>query len=359
MLTAKHAARDARKAMARVLRRKLGELDGGTFEKACVRMLHGLHFRELKVARRSKEGPTLTGRRKDGSLELRFAIRLLKGSQQVDRRVVQELRRELGNHGANLGLIVSAGEVRGDARGEGVGAGGLVLLWCADALAEKFFEAKAGVQVTQVELYEVDEAFFAQAQKDAEEAHQRREERHRERDQVRGGPDASAQPTPPMEGGSEPVPAFAAAPTETLEAPPADAAATGDDEEGDDEEGDDEGPEGEVAAEGGAGAQEPGAEGRRRRRRRRRRRGRGPRTDGAPGPAGAAPLTAAAPAAEGAAPVDAAPVDAAPVEVAPIIEGTPIVEADLVAAAPAELPPPPPPPSAPVPPGGGGGSSAA
>jgi ribonuclease E len=277
---AKHAAKDARRALARVFRRKLAELDQGTFEKACVRMLHGLHFRELKVARRSKEGPTLTGRRKDGSLELRYAIRLVKGAQPVDRRLVQELRRELGNFGANLGLIVSTGETRSEARSEAVLGSGMVLLWCGDALAERFFEAKTGVHVTQVELYDLDEAFFALAQKDAEEALKRREERHRERDQQpRSSVDASAQPTPPMDAGADTQ--FAPAPAIALSAPggagfsPVSATNDATDAQGDDE-GEEEGPEGSGAETGApvAGG-DAGAEGRRRRRRRRRRRGRG------------------------------------------------------------------------------------
>ncbi len=190
--TAKSAVRDARRAMARVFRKKLLELESGTFEKACIRLLHGLHFRELKVARRSKEGPLLTARRKDGSLELRYAIRLLKHGS-VERRTVQELRRDLSHHGAQLGLIIGAGEVRGDARSEATSSGALVMLWCGDALADKFFEAEVGVSVTRVELFDLDEAFFSQAKSDAEEASKRREERHKERHGDRPEPRASGE----------------------------------------------------------------------------------------------------------------------------------------------------------------------
>ena len=99
--------------MARVLRKKLAELDLGTFEKSCVRMMHGLHFRELKVARRSKDGPLMTARRREGSLEIRYAVRVLKGGGAVERKHVQELRRELQQTGANMGLLLCAGEARG------------------------------------------------------------------------------------------------------------------------------------------------------------------------------------------------------------------------------------------------------
>lgn len=268
--TVRQAAKDARRASARTLRRKLGELDLGTFEKACVRLLHALHFRELKVARRGKDGPLLTARRRDGSLELRYAVRMLKGAQAVDRRQVQELKHDLAHHGSNIGLILSAGDVRGEARGEAVAGSNLVLLWCGEGLADKFFEGHVGTRVTTVELFEVDDAFFDQATRDAEDAQKRREERQRDRgaDEREASPaaEASAQAT---EAGLE-----------------ASKAAEG---EADGDEGGDDGAEG----------AEEGSDGRRRRRRRRRPRRR---SDGAPGAEAAAPQ----PTPEGA----AAPIDA-------------------------------------------------
>ncbi|HYO65361.1 MAG TPA: winged helix-turn-helix domain-containing protein, partial [Archangium sp.] len=54
LTTARSAVKDARKAVARVLRKRLGELDVGAFEKSVVKMMHALGFRELKVAKRSK-----------------------------------------------------------------------------------------------------------------------------------------------------------------------------------------------------------------------------------------------------------------------------------------------------------------
>ena len=116
--TVRQNAKDARRAIARVLKKKMGELDAGTFEKVVVKMLHKLSFREVKVARRSKEGPLLTARLRDGSLEIRYAIRLLKGHGAVERRQVQELRRDLPHHGAHLGIIISAGDARNETRSE-------------------------------------------------------------------------------------------------------------------------------------------------------------------------------------------------------------------------------------------------
>ncbi len=321
--TARHAGKDARKAMARVLRKKLADLDLGTFEKACVRMLHGLHFRELKVARRSKDGPLLTARRREGSLEIRYAVRVLKGGGQVERRLVQELRRELQQTGANVGLLLTAGEARGDARSECT-TGALVMMWAGDALADKFFEAKVGVSVTTIELYDIDEAFFAQAKLDADEATKRREDRQRERDQR--GPDAGDK------GESDEVPvARASAPAVEAsvavtmpEGVPA-VQAEGADEEDDGEEGD----EGEEGAEGGSDAA-PGTpgdagEGKRRRRRRRRRRRGGARPDGTPGEAGQVAGAPAAPGDVSAAPASAsAPVPSeAPAAPAPAPEPEP------------------------------------
>lgn len=299
---ARTAGKDARRAMARVLRKKLAELDSGTFEKSVVRMMHKLSFREVKVAKRSKDGPLLTARRRDGSLELRYAVRLLKGNSNVERRHVQELRRDLGHYSAHVGLLVGAGDPRGDAKSEAL-SGALVFLWCGEGLAEQFFEAAVGVKVQTIELYEIDEAFFEEARRDADEARQRREERQaqRDRDEPRGANEAApGQPHPeaaalPIAEGAAPIPEGSAP------AAPAAAAASAEGAEGD--EGDDDGDEGEegdeegAAAEGGAPGGQPGqpglpgqpGSGRRRRRRRRGRRGRGPRPEGAPGQPGGAP----------------------------------------------------------------------
>ncbi|MDP3155304.1 MAG: HTH domain-containing protein [Archangium sp.] len=307
--TARHAGKDARKAMARILRKKLSDLDLGTFEKASVRMLHGLHFRELKVARRSKDGPLMTARRREGSLEIRYAVRLLKGGGPVDRKHVQELRRELQQTGANVGLLLTAGEARGDARSECT-AGPLVMLWAGDALADKFFEAKVGVSVTTIELYDIDEAFFAQAKLDADESTKRREERQKDRDQR--GPSSDGEPADRSEVSSSQ--ADAASPVTIPEGLPAvqqAEGAEGADEEDDGEEGEEEGEEG---AEKSGDPAAPGApgEGKRRRRRRRRRRG-GAAVAGAPtapggeAPAASASAPAAAPAPEAA---EAAPAPA-------------------------------------------------
>lgn len=286
---ARLAGKDARKAFARIFRAKLMEQEQATFEKACSRLLRALHFHDLKVVRRAKEGPLLTARRREGSLELRYVVRFLRVTGPIERRHVQDVRREISHTGANVALLVTANEARGDARGECT-TGPLVQLWAGDALSEKFFEAKVGVTVTStIEFFDIDEAFFAQARQDADESTKRREERQRERDERQAAPT----PPPPAQGQAD----AADAP------PPAEAAAEGA-EGADDAEGDDDGDE-----EGGDEAGAPGesGEGRRRRRRRRRRRGgrgNGPRegeaqAGGAPAPAASAPQ---APAAEAAPP---------------------------------------------------------
>ena len=244
---ARAALKDTRKAMARALRQQLQALEPGTFERATFKMLHGHDFRELKVAKRSKDGPVVTARRKEGSIELRFAIRVHRGGQ-VDRKVVQELRRDLGHYNAQVGLVVSPGDLRGDARGEAQASGALVMLWTGDALAEKFVAAGTGVKVVKVELFEADPAFFAQMQVEAEQARQRREERQRDRVAERERKD------------DEPVPKAEAQPDADLDAATAFVG-------------------GAAVSEATEESGEEGEERRRRRRRRRGRRGRGSRED--------------------------------------------------------------------------------
>jgi hypothetical protein len=284
--------KDARRQAARQLRKRLLELDAGSLEKAVTRTLAKLGFRELKVAKRSKDGPLLTARRREGSVELRFAIRILRGSAPVDRRAVQELRKDLGHYSAQVGLLASPADVRGDARGEAQSHGALVMLWCQDALGEKFLEARTGVTVTQVELFTLDEAFFETARVEAEDARRRREERHEERH--RGPPEAEAHEA---EAGKLPEPVESLSSANEVPPPPhgeeaaAAPASRAAEEAEEGEEGEEEGEEGEGAqaeanAEGQPGAGRVEGEGgeRRRRRRRRRRRGRGQRPEGAAAP---------------------------------------------------------------------------
>jgi ribonuclease E len=243
---AKQAVRDAKRAMGRLVRKYLSEVEVGAFEKACVKLLHANHFRELKVARRSKEGLVMSARRRDGSLELRYAVRLIR-SGTIERRQVQDLRRDLSSVGAQVGLLVSPGDVRSEAKAEAT-QGTLVFLWAGDALGDKFVEAELGVTATQVALFELDAGFFERMKVEADESARRRDERHLEREKER----ARVRQEPPKEATSEPA---------------AEAAA----EAGGDDGPDDDGPGDEAEGTGAAG--EPGGEGRRRRRRRRRRRG--------------------------------------------------------------------------------------
>jgi hypothetical protein len=374
LTTARTAVKDARKAVARAVRKRLGELDVGTFEKSVVKMMHALGFRELKVAKRSKEGPLLTARKREGSVDLRFAIRMLKGTPSIERKAVQELRKDLGHYSAQVGLLACAGDVRGDARTEAQASGSLVMLWCGDALGEKFLEAKAAVTVTTVELYDVDERFFEVAKLEAEEAQKRREERQREKQARAEEGEEGAEETGTREAGetesteeaptpsrreerqrareerrrerqaraeqaradkAEAAPApVAVAPTEAV-AP----AALSEEEQG--EEGEDEGEDEDLEAasafvaggqpEGGAPGETAG-ERKRRRRRRRGRRGRGGRgpegAAGTPGAEGAAGAPGTPPG-EAVAAASAAVVGGAPGE------GAATAEAVAGAAAPA------------------------
>lgn len=298
---ARTAVKEARKAAARALRKRLGELDVGTFEKSVVKVMHALGWRELKVAKRSKEGPLLTARKREGSVELRYAVRLLRGAPAVERKAVLELRKDLGHYSAQVGLLVSAGEVRGDARTEAQATGALVLLWCGDALGEKFLEARAAVSVTTVELYELDERFFEVAKLDAQEAQKRREERQRERQARAEASEPEEVVEEPRRAGEEAEPAQGAAaePQRQEALAPAELPPAEGEEEGEDEEGDED-LEAASAFVAGAGPQngeaaQAGAERKRRRRRRRGRRGRGGRPNeqgaggGAEGEGGAAP----------------------------------------------------------------------
>ena len=298
------AAKDARRSVARELRRRLIELDIEAFHKAFVKVLQALSFRELKVAKRSREGLLLTARKREGSVDLRFAVRLLRGTGAIDRRAVQELRRDLGHYSAQVGLIASAGELRGDGRAEAQSYGALTMVWSADALGEKFIEAGSGVTATHVDLFEIDERFFVGVRQEAEQAKRRRDERIRERqarDDRKSPDEAERQPAQGQEvaegaAGGEPI-ADQARP-EAVEGAEPPAGEFSDNVEDELAQGEGEQPK-TPEAEGSGPGQPSAADRKRRRRRRRGRRGRARPAEPAAPPSG-----------QGAAP--AAPADGGP-----------------------------------------------
>jgi len=175
-------ARDERKAIWNFLRNYLAGIDIRIFERVILKLLSTARFREIKVAKRSKEAVLLTARRREGSLDLRYTIRLLYGAMTVERKHIQALRSDLNHHHATLGMICSAGDLRGEARNEALLQGEpLVMLWCGDALAEKFLEATLGVKKHVIEFFEFDEAFFEKLQEEVAATDAKREARLRER----------------------------------------------------------------------------------------------------------------------------------------------------------------------------------
>ncbi|MCL2012053.1 MAG: restriction endonuclease [Cystobacterineae bacterium] len=175
-------ARDERRATWKFLKSYLAGLEARVFERTILRLLGADRFREIKVAKRSKEAVLLTARKREGSLDLRYTIRLFSGAASIERKHIQTLRSDLNHHRATLGMLCSAGDLRGEARSEALSSGEpLVMLWCGDALAEKFLEASLGVKKHIIEFFEFDEAFFEELKNEVEAIHAKREARLRER----------------------------------------------------------------------------------------------------------------------------------------------------------------------------------
>jgi hypothetical protein len=317
---------DVRRTALASLRRRLRECDAPTVEHVAGKLLEKLGFRDLKVAKRGREHVIYTARKRMGVADVRHGIRILRGGAEAGRRDVSDLRRDLGHYGAQLGIVISAGDAAREARTEAVAAGQLpVVLLCGEALAEAF--AEAGVGCVPVVVPEVDEGFFKAAAEVAEREEAARRARREERDErdrrdrrepgrreerARGAqgetPAAEAEPEIASSRSVEPVRAEGA-PT-IVEVPAYRVIAgseEGDDEgaddgsdegpEGDEDEGPEEGPGAEVSGSAEANAAAEGAAGERRRRRRRRRRrgGRGRGREGAtPAEGGATPEGGAA-----------------------------------------------------------------
>src|SRR5206468_2235966 len=221
---------EVRRAVTRALRRRVSELDTSAFENLCAALLERMGMRDVRVAKRSKEGPLYLARQRRGVSDLRAAVRLVRGSREIGRSDVQELRKDLAHYSAQMGLVLAAGEAGRDARAEASAAGQPpVALYAGDALADELVLLRVGVSVQVVELADVDEAFFASAGKSP--AHRERRERMERPDKLEPGetrtaateslPPAADAPPPPPPAEPDESTATSAAPATTAEPSPA------------------------------------------------------------------------------------------------------------------------------------------
>ncbi|HET9751655.1 MAG TPA: restriction endonuclease [Myxococcales bacterium] len=250
-------AAEIRRAVARGLRRRLAELDTPSFENLCATLLERMGMRDVRVAKRSKEGPLYLARQRRGVSDLRVAVKLVRGAREIGRNDVQELRKDLAHYSAQMGLVLAPGEAGRDARSEASAAGQApVALYVGEALPEELIACRVGVTVQSVEVPDLDEAFLAGLSRHREERpfrddrqrdeaargdrsrdeRARDERRPRERPEPQeeprnaGGEPAAAQPPqaepaqerPPGEpAAQEPVPVGAPAPPEAVVEPAA------------------------------------------------------------------------------------------------------------------------------------------
>ena len=200
-MSAAQLVAEGRRAVVRALRRRLAELETSVFESLCASLLEKMGMRDVRVAKRSKEGPLYLARQRRGVSDLRVAVKLVRGAREIGRGEVQELRKDLAHYSAQMGLILAPGEAGRDARSEASAAGQApVALYAGEALPEEMIACRVGVTVHSVEVADVDEGFFA--------ALTRREERgadHRRREREERpvpaepalAPASPAEPEPP------------------------------------------------------------------------------------------------------------------------------------------------------------------
>jgi ribonuclease E len=152
---------EQRRNIQRLLRRRLADLDAGAFEKAGLLLLEVTGYRDLRLVRRTRDGAVLTARKREGLLDLRTAIQLRRGGGEVTREEVESLRRDAAQAGAQLAILATPAEPRGDARQEAQAAEKLVvILLCGESLAERFLERRIGAASAAVEVFDLDEDFF-------------------------------------------------------------------------------------------------------------------------------------------------------------------------------------------------------
>jgi hypothetical protein len=165
-VTAAALVAEGRRAVVRALRSRLADLETAGFEQVCAALLEKMGMRDLRVAKRSKEGPLYLARQRRGVSDLRVAVRLVRGKREISRADVQELRKDLAHYSAQMALLLSPGEAGRESRSEASAAAQPpVALYAGEALAEELLALRVGVTVQVVEVADVDEAFFAAANK--------------------------------------------------------------------------------------------------------------------------------------------------------------------------------------------------
>ena len=223
-MTAAQLVAEGKRAVVRALRRRVADLETSGFEQLCAQVLEKMGMRDVRVAKRGKEGPLYLARQRRGVSDLRVAVKLTRGAREIGRADVQELRKDLAHYSAQMGLVLAAGEAGRDARAEASAAGQPpVALYAGDALAEELVALRVGVTVQVVELADVDEAFFAAAAKPGAQHRERRERTAEERVE-RAEPAEGAPPERPAEPPESP-PALAEPPPESVAPVPVESAA--------------------------------------------------------------------------------------------------------------------------------------
>lgn len=188
---------ELRQRATRQLRKRLNELDGAGLEAVTHAMLEGMGYRDIRVAKRHKDGSLFTTRRRMGLTEVRFAIRVLKGGGEVRREDIAELRKDMASHSSQMGVIVSPNDVTREGRNEASQVGApLVTLLCADALADQMAARGVGVVERTITYVDFDESALravlrrkggraAEAERNESTAQERRERREQERKALR------------------------------------------------------------------------------------------------------------------------------------------------------------------------------
>jgi len=197
-LSANQLGTEVRRAVIRALRRRVSELDTSAFENLCAALLDRMGMRDVRVAKRSKEGPLYLARQRRGVSDLRAAVKLVRGGREIGRADVQELRKDLAHYSAQMGLVLSPGEAGRDARSEASAAGQApVALYTGEALPEEMIACRVGVTVQTVEVPDLDEAFFAGLLRHREDSGETRD-RRREPEERPAAPQEEAAAPPPL-----------------------------------------------------------------------------------------------------------------------------------------------------------------
>ncbi len=148
--------RDAQQAVSKTILAALKEMSHEKLEQILLALARSHSLTDAKVAKRSAKGsPLFTGMVRFGVSQLRCAVRMLLSGRDVREDDVDELRADLQNYSAAVGVLLSLGRIPRSVRSRAEDMSQKpVLLFDGEALADACVGSRIGVRTRFEEVFQ-------------------------------------------------------------------------------------------------------------------------------------------------------------------------------------------------------------